>query len=330
MSADSNILLLPLCFFGLYMILEAADWGLCLAAPLVSRNEEENHAILGLLKPGLDGNELWFFLGMFMMGAAIPSLSQQLAGTRTVMIVLVALGALLRLAACFGKKFLGKSWMMKLNAAFSVIVLAVLGLISSSLLMEGGSLISAIGIFTALWLILSAFQLGSLYGAVKVVNPLGERFRASFLVSSVLNVVVYIILAILLKNHAAESNLYGSFFWISLVATAILFALAFFFTRTRHVKVGLAAVYFSSFFAIAIYLSAYAVMLPAHFTVELDSLKNAMDGLLHLETDPQKRNVRMERSYLRRKLWENFIKRSIPLMKCLTAWGSKSFLIPNT
>ena len=45
------------------MILEAADWGLCLAAPIVSRNREENKAIIGLLRPGLDGNELWFFLG---------------------------------------------------------------------------------------------------------------------------------------------------------------------------------------------------------------------------------------------------------------------------
>ena len=279
MSADSNVLLLPLCFFGLYMILEAADWGVTLAAPLVSRNEEENKAALGLLKPGLDGNELWFFLGMFMMGAAVPEVSEKLAGTKMVMIILVSLGAVLRLASCFLRNIFGSRAVMKIHSLFSIIVLAALGLISSSLLMEEGGLISAIGIFTALWLILSAFQLGSLYGAVKVVNPLGERFRAAFLVSSVLNVVVYIILAILLKNHAADSNLYGSFFWISLVATAILFAIAFLFTRMRHVKVGLAAVYFSSFFAIAIYLSAYAVMLPAHFTVELDSLKNAMDGL---------------------------------------------------
>ncbi len=53
---ESNALLLPLCFFGLYMILEAADWGLCLAAPIVSRNREENKAIIGFLRPGLDGN----------------------------------------------------------------------------------------------------------------------------------------------------------------------------------------------------------------------------------------------------------------------------------
>lgn len=75
MNADSNVLLLPLCFFGLYMILEAADWGLCLSAPLVCRSREENRALLGLLRPCLDGNELWYFLGLFMMGAAIPGVS---------------------------------------------------------------------------------------------------------------------------------------------------------------------------------------------------------------------------------------------------------------
>ena len=91
--------------------------------------------------------------------------------------------------------------------------------------------------------------------------------------------MVYIILAILLKSHAGDSNTYGSFFWISLVATAILFAASFLLTRMRHVKVGLAAAYISSFFAIAIYLSAFAAVLPTIFTVETASLKQAMDGM---------------------------------------------------
>ena len=47
----------------------------------------------------------------------------------------------------------------------------------------------------------------------------------------------------------------------------------------RHVKVGLAAAYISSFFAIAIYLSAFAAVLPTIFTVETASLKQAMDGM---------------------------------------------------
>ena len=168
---------------------------------------------------------------------------------------------------------------MKVISVFSYAALAVMGLAGSSLLMNDGSQFSVLGIFCALWMILAAFQLGTLYGAVKAVNPLAERFRAAFLVSSVLTVVVYIILAILLKSHAGDSNTYGSFFWISLVATAILFVAAFFMTRMRHVKVGLAAAYVSSFFAIAIYLSAYAAVLPSLFTVEVDSLKQAMDGM---------------------------------------------------
>lgn len=280
MNADSNVLLLPLCFFGLYMILEAADWGLCLAAPLVSRNEDENRAILGLLKPGLDGNELWYFLGFFMMGAAVPEAMKTLSQTGSLaLIVFIVAGALLRLAACVAKSAFGRPVVMKLMSLFSLVALVVMGLTGSSFLMRDGSLFSLLGVFCVLWMVLAAFQLGTLYGAVKVVNPLGERFRAAFLVSSVLTVVVYIILAILLKSHIGESHMYGSFFWISLVATAILFIVAFFLTRMRHVGAGLVAVYLSSFFAIAIYLSAYAAVIPQVYPVEVESLKRAMDGM---------------------------------------------------
>src|SRR3712207_7119063 len=38
---------------------------------------EENRVLLGLLRPCLDGNELWYFLGLFMMGAAIPGVSDR-------------------------------------------------------------------------------------------------------------------------------------------------------------------------------------------------------------------------------------------------------------
>ena len=272
MNADSNVLLLPLCFFGLYMILEAADWGLCLSAPLVCRSRDENRAVLGLLRPCLDGNELWYFLGLFMMGAAIPGVSDNLFHTENiVLILLVAAGALLRMAASLFRNTCSQPAVMKVISVFSYAALAVMGLAGSSLLMNDGSRFSVLGIFCALWMILAAFQLGTLYGAVKAVNPLAVRFRAAFLVSSVLT--------ILLKSHAGDSNTYGSFFWISLVATAILFVAAFFMTRMRHVKVGLAAAYVSSFFAIAIYLSAYAAVLPSIFTVEVDSLKQTMDGM---------------------------------------------------
>ena len=59
MNADSNVLLLPLCFFGLYMILEAADWGLCLSAPLVCRSRDENRAVLGLVWTVMNSGISW-------------------------------------------------------------------------------------------------------------------------------------------------------------------------------------------------------------------------------------------------------------------------------
>ena len=280
MNADSNVLLLPLYFFGLYMILEAADWGLCLAAPLVSRNREENRAILGLLKPGLDGNELWYFLGMIMMGAAIPGIADgPTGGSRTVLILLVALGAVLRLAAAFMRNTFSHSAVMKGMSLFSLLALVTMGLLSAFLLTPEKSVFSFSGILCALWMVLASFQLGTLYGAVKIVNPLGERFRAAFLVSGVLTVAVYIILVVLLKNIAGDSLMYGSFFWISLVATALLFIAAFFFTRMRHVNAGLVAVYVSSFFAITIYLSAYAAVLPTLFPVNVNDLKQVMDEM---------------------------------------------------
>lgn len=280
MDANSNVLLLPLCFFGLYMILEAADWGLCISAPAVSRNQEENKAILNALNPALDGNELWYLLGMFMMGAAIPGISaNEGRGEGMMLIGLVLSGALFRMIAVLMKNVVSKPAVMKFMSFFSVIVLAGISLTGTSLLMPDGSYFSLLGIVSALWVILASFQIGTLYGAMKVVNPLGERFRAAFLVSSVLNVIVYIILAILLKNHAGESNIYGNFFWISLVATAILFVVAFFFTRMRHVKTGLVAAYLSSFFAIAVYLSCYAAILPDIFPVEVGSVKQALDTM---------------------------------------------------
>ena len=261
---ESNALLLPLCFFGLYMILEAADWGLCLAAPIVSRNREENKANIGLLRPGLDGNELWFFLGLFMLSAAIPTASETpIHSGNIVLCVFVVLGALLRLAASFLQDAFSSPIVVKAFSIFSFLGLGLMGLSGSSFIMDDGSFVTVLGIFCALWMILAAFQLGCLYGA-------------AFLVASVLTVVVYIILAILLKSNVGSSHMYGSFFWMGLVATAILFLVAFFFTRSRHVKVGLAAAYLSSFFAISIYLSAYAVKIPLLYKVEVGALKSAM------------------------------------------------------
>ena len=54
---------IPILFFVLYFILEIQDLGICAVSVFISRNQEENKAALGLLKPGFDGNEFWLLLG---------------------------------------------------------------------------------------------------------------------------------------------------------------------------------------------------------------------------------------------------------------------------
>lgn len=59
---------IPILFFVLYFILEIQDLGICAVSVFISRNQEENKAALGLLKPGFDGNEFWLLLGTIGLG----------------------------------------------------------------------------------------------------------------------------------------------------------------------------------------------------------------------------------------------------------------------
>ena len=200
MEASVVALLLPSCFFALYLILESADWGLCLAAPLVCRNREENQAVLSLLRPGLDGNELWFFMGFFMLSLSLSDIEGSgMHAWYMTMLSLVGVGALLRIAAVVLTKLFSSPLMMKGLCVFSLISLILTGMLGTYILMPEGGLISGTGIFCAVWTVLACFQIGALYGAVKVVNPLGERFRAACLVSSCLSAVFYIIFAVSLR-----------------------------------------------------------------------------------------------------------------------------------
>lgn len=278
MDASTAALLLPSCFFALYLILEAADWGLCLAAPLACRSREENKAVLSLLRPCLDGNELWFFMGFFMLSAALPDMKDSgMHAWYMSMILLVGGGAVLRMCAVFLSKPCSSPVIMKGLSVFAFIALFLTGLLGTYILMKDGNLLTVSGLTGGLWTVLACFQIGSLYGAVKVVNPLGERFRAAFLVSSCLSAVMYIIFAIALRYELGESWQAGGYFWMSLIATALLFLASFFLTRSRHPAPGLAVAYASSFFAIAMYFSAYVMVIPGIHPVDLVALKTGMD-----------------------------------------------------
>lgn len=280
MEASEAALLLPSCFFALYLILEAADWGLCLAAPIVSRNREENRAILSLLRPCLDGNELWFFMAFFMLSAGLPDMKG--SGIHVwymIMIGLVGMSALLRMAVVLLRKRLDSMMMMKCLSGFAAAALLLTGLLGTCMLMDDSRILTMAGVFCAVWTVLACFQIGSLYGAVKVVNPLGERFRAAFLVSSCLSAIVYVIFAVALRVELGNVWEAGGYFWMSLIATALLFVASFFLTRSRHPAPGLAASYASSFFAIAIYFSAYVMVVPVIHEVDLAGMKAGMDAV---------------------------------------------------
>ena len=246
---DSNVLLAPLGFLGMYMLLESCDWGLSLAAPFVCRNQEENEAALGVMKPGIDGNEAWFFMGLLLMGAAVPVAGGVSAFPVALLMGLVGLGAILRIAGCYGRKSLGSALVMKGLCAFSVISMGAFGLFAASLVSSDGGLFSGLGIVSALWFILAAFQIGSLFGAAKVVNPLGERFRAAFLVSSVLSLVLFIAAAFVL--HSAVSEV--PYFWAGLGLSLVLQVAGFLLTRMRQVAAGLGASYISLAASLALY-----------------------------------------------------------------------------
>lgn len=280
MEASEVALLLPSCFFALYLILEAADWGLCLAAPFVARTREENRAVLSLLRPCLDGNELWFFMGFFMLSAGLPDMKESgMHMWYMAMLALVGASALLRMAVVLARRALDSAAVMKCLSGFALAALLLVGCLGTYILMDDGRLFTLTGIFCAFWTVLACFQIGSLYGAVKVVNPLGERFRAAFLVSSCLSAVCYVIFAVALRLELGNAWDAGGYFWLSLVAATILFLAAFFLTRSRHPGPGLAAAYASSFFAIAIYFSAYVMVVPAVHTVDLAGMKAGMDAV---------------------------------------------------
>ena len=63
----------PAVFLGMYLFLELLDWGRSLAAPFVARNQEENKAVLSLLKPGIDLNEAWLIFGLSLVASEVPA-----------------------------------------------------------------------------------------------------------------------------------------------------------------------------------------------------------------------------------------------------------------
>ena len=262
---NSVTLIWPAVFLGMYLFLESLDWGLSLAAPFVARNQEENKAVLSLLKPGVDLNEAWLIFGLSLVASAMPAAAGDTMHDSVMALLSVAVvgGALRILAAFFPNVFAG-ALIMKGMSLYSALALFVIGLSGGSMV-TGGDLMSATGIVISLWLILSVFGLAALYGAVKIMNPLGERCRAAFLVSSVFQLLFFLGMAFLLKGNIADGPL-SSLFWIGLAGSSVLSIAAFGLARMRHVMVALAALYVATFFSVSLYAAALSSKLQGAST----------------------------------------------------------------
>lgn len=242
----------PAVFLGMYLFLELLDWGLSLAAPFVARNQEENKAVLSLLKPGIDLNEAWLIFGLSLVASAVPAAAGDTMYDSVMAVLSVAVvGSALRILAAFFKNVFGSALIMKGMSLYSALALFVIGLSGGSMV-TGGDLMSGVGIVISLWLILAAFELAALYGAVKIMNPLGERCRAAFLVSSILQLLFFLGMVFLLKGDIADGPLSG-LFWIGLAVSSVLSIAAFVLARMRRTMVALAALYIATFFSVSLY-----------------------------------------------------------------------------
>ena len=159
----------PAVFLGMYLFLELLDWGLSLAAPFVARNQEENKAVLSLLKPGIDLNEAWLIFGLSLVASAVPAAAGDTMHDSVMAVLSVAVvGGALRILAAFFKNVFGSALIMKGMSLYSALALFVIGLSGGSMV-TGGDMMSGVGIVISLWLILTAFELAALYGAVKIM-----------------------------------------------------------------------------------------------------------------------------------------------------------------
>lgn len=281
MNMYGTAVLLPVCFLALYFILEAGEWGLAMALPLIGKSKEENQAVLKAYRPGLDGNELWLFMGIYMLYEAIPTLGGSSAMmSLEIFAALAVLGMILRFIGSFAGKTFASRFFTQLNGILALLAAAFLGLAVGNLLNgEQSTFITGLGILCAVWTVLGAFQVGTLCGAVKISNPLGERMRASFLVSCIPAVIVFVLLALGIRLDADYSDGYSGIFVTCLLCSAAFFIVSFVLTRKRWVKAGLTSIYFSVLFASGLVAGAAFFLIPSGFVMDLNRLKEGMDAI---------------------------------------------------
>ena len=268
---------IPILFFVLYFILEIQDLGICAVSVFISRNQEENKATLGLLKPGFDGDEFWLLLGTIGLRTGIY-IGIYDCGMIALVLGVAGLGMLSRCGAPFLRDIFKSKIMMGLLSVLAIINVFVVGMVFFSLSEHKIFNFSLYTLLGCIWLIIISIQTGSLYGAVKVVNPLGERFRASSLVITPISLLTFLTLAA--YSFLSTTFMEGSqslYVWGSVFSILLLVA-SFITLRMRKLWVGFLLGYLYQIIAIV----------TISFSVFLRTAGNNMEnGMLTFGTELQ-------------------------------------------
>lgn len=279
MGGKDLALLLPACFIGLYLLLEAVDWGLCLAAPVIGRDEKEWGYIINLMRPAVDGNELWFIIASFMLSVMVKapagtpaSYSNWMAFTGT----LIVGGACLRMLGIWLFQRVNKRLTTNMLCLYSMASLFVIGATGPLVITTNSSIFIGAAILSGIWSVIGSFQLGALYGAVKARGSLQERFRRACLYSYLLSAVIYMIFIFLLWKPVNTYWHTGAYLWLSWAASCMLFIGSFAATRKRLTGWGLGLAYAASIFALSVFLSLCITVIPLQFDIDMGALKCAL------------------------------------------------------
>lgn len=242
MCLSSSEMIIPVIFLALFLFFELQDLGIGIMAPFVAKSDEEYEAVRKLLRPGIDGNELWLFLGLFLIG----QMSMQKDSYPTMFYLVAAVAAVslfLRASVVYICPQKMETPVARIVSIVSFITLAFIGLFLFSIGNVSAGLLTASGIFGTLWLLTASIQLGAVYGAFKSVNPLAERWRALSLVVLLVSMICFLIWAII--EIVSVSNLMADNYslWIMAFISFAFSVISFTVIRLRLVGRGLLASY---------------------------------------------------------------------------------------
>lgn len=221
-----------------FSILDGFDFGVLLLLPCIGKSEEERQALIDIIGPVWESNQVWFVLGGGAIFAAWPLVYAAAFSTYYLIFMLILAGFIIRPAALkYRSKLKNSHWrrtwdrLLVFSAALPSFLFGILignilqgtafNFDNDLRLIDDSTFSSFFNGFSLLSGLLSAMMFslqGSLYTALKTDTPLMTRAVRIAKISSVCTLALFIIEGVWLKfgingyiiphalNHAVPSN----------------------------------------------------------------------------------------------------------------------------